>query len=286
MKIMTSKKYRLGDDRDYELIKDAVSFHADTRGSYFWSPAPNANGRRTSEHRRNAEAVNATIRVIEVLKTKEKEHALEINQRYKESCRNVYVTSEFYWDGKKTNITRVKNILKCIPALPPAVHVISDLLEVRLERGKSNVYVAGKKVAFCKNLILQIPADEAGDYDGIDSIDDAAAVAVEKHHVHGDEGRSRRLLSRTDEFWGHCSNLQAWHEHGYDTRILHSNIAFTLLKALAMAGDEVASRVLAWDVKDRWDSGSEATRKAIRRSFHGYELDKFGISHVNESDLD
>ncbi|KKN50191.1 hypothetical protein LCGC14_0635370, partial [marine sediment metagenome] len=38
------------------------------------------------------------------------------------------------------------------------------------------------------------------------------------------------------EFWGHCSNFQVWAEQNYDTRLLHSNLSFPLLKKLTEIG--------------------------------------------------
>jgi hypothetical protein len=39
-------------------------------------------------------------------------------------------------------------------------------------------------------------------------------------------------------FWAHCSNLETWGENNYDTRLIHSNLAFPLLKKLTEAGDQ------------------------------------------------
>ena len=47
-------------------------------------------------------------------------------------------------------------------------------------------------------------------------------------------------ITPKQEFWGHCSNIQAWVECEYDTRLLHSNLSFPLLKALSDAGDQLA----------------------------------------------
>ncbi|MCK4382291.1 MAG: hypothetical protein KAW66_03270, partial [Candidatus Lokiarchaeota archaeon] len=57
------------------------------------------------------------------------------------------------------------------------------------------------------------------------------------------------------EFWGHCSNIQAWFEHGYDTRILMSNISFPLLRELTKAGDPQAKKVYKEEIALRLESG-------------------------------
>jgi len=62
------------------------------------------------------------------------------------------------------------------------------------------------------------------------------------------------LLAR-EEFKGHCSNLQAWVEYDYDTRLLHRNLAFPLLKRLVSVGDGKAKHRFFLEVEKRFKSG-------------------------------
>ena len=129
---------------------------------------------------------------------------------------------------------------------------INEYLELRLENGRSNIYIKGRLVNQCKYLLLTLSNDNFQDYDDIESIDEAA----EKLDRSLERGGSKRFyLSPKDEFWGHCSNLQAWYENGYDTRILHRNLAFPLLKALMEAGDKQARRVFKEQIALRLESG-------------------------------
>ncbi|GAG33309.1 unnamed protein product, partial [marine sediment metagenome] len=106
---------------------------------------------------------------------------------------------------------------------------VNKYLELKLESAKTNLYVGGKLFNQCKFLLLNIPEDGVRDYDEIESIDEAA----EELDSSMEPGRLKKhYLSPDTEFWGHCSNLQAWYENDYDTRMLHRNLAFTLLKAL------------------------------------------------------
>ena len=57
------------------------------------------------------------------------------------------------------------------------------------------------------------------------------------------------------EFWGHCSNLQSWYKHDYDTRLLHSNLSFPLLKRLTKVGDPLANKVFKEEIAKRLASG-------------------------------
>ena len=63
------------------------------------------------------------------------------------------------------------------------------------------------------------------------------------------------IIPPETEFWGHCSNLQVWFENNYDTRLLHSNLAFPLLKRLTEVGDNQAKNVFNEEIVKRLRSG-------------------------------
>jgi len=78
-------------------------------------------------------------------------------------------------------------------------------------------------------------------------------------------------------------NLQVWAENNYDTRILHSNLAFPLLKALANAGDPVAKRVFKSEVATRFSSNFEPVKmyllaEGYLKSFTEEELEVIGAT--------
>ena len=70
-------------------------------------------------------------------------------------------------------------------------------------------------------------------------------------------------LSPEDEFRGHCSNLQAWIENDYDTRLIHYNLAFPLLKRLTEAGDLLAKKVFKEEIAKRYKSGFPSVVKYL-----------------------
>ena len=127
---------------------------------------------------------------------------------------------------------------------------INEYLELRLEKGKTNIYVEGRLFNQCKYLLLKMPSDNFKNLEDIDSIDEAA-----ENLDRSLERANNHYISPETEFWGHCSNLQAWYENNYDTRILHRNLAFPLLKALVEAGDKIAKREFKEQVALRLESG-------------------------------
>ena len=142
--------------------------------------------------------------------------------------------------------TQIKPISKF---LIPKYFKINDHLSLRLENGKSNIYVGGKLFNQCKYLLLNIPKNNLSEFKKIESIDEAAIKLNKKMET------NHKIIPPETEFWGHCSNLQAWSEGNYDTRMLHSNIAFPLLRELVKEGDVLARKVFKQEVAKRLESG-------------------------------
>lgn len=124
---------------------------------------------------------------------------------------------------------------------------------------KTNIYVQGKKFRQCMFLLLEIPIKEINSFDEITSIDEASELLdrseeTEDASEEQEENGYQKIPPET-EFWGHCSNLQAWYENGYDTRLIHRNLAFPLLRELTDAGDPLAKRVFREEIAQRLESG-------------------------------
>lgn len=140
---------------------------------------------------------------------------------------------------------------------------VNQYITLKLEYGRTFIYVDGKKFIQCIRLILNIPKDDVPLYDEVDSIDEAAKLY--STHIHQNRIIGGRMgvrgpnqshnITSEQEFWGHCSNIQAWVEHDYDTRILMSNISFPLLRELTKAGDPKASKVYKEEIALRLESG-------------------------------
>ncbi|MFX1569084.1 MAG: DNRLRE domain-containing protein [Promethearchaeota archaeon] len=140
---------------------------------------------------------------------------------------------------------------------------INQYITLKLINGRTHIYVNGKRFIQCIRLILNIPRDDISLYDEVDSIDEAAKVynkhVFQNRIVRGPMARpdlnQSHDITPEQEFWGHCSNIQAWVEHDYDTRILMSNISFPLLRELTIAGDPKAKRIYKEEIALRLESG-------------------------------
>ena len=104
----------------------------------------------------------------------------------------------------------------------------------------------------CKYILLNIPIDQIEFLEQIDSIDEAAVKL--DHSLEGPSHHNGEISPEL-EFWVHCSNLPAWAEHGYNTRLLHSNISFPLLKELTRVKDNAAIKIFKEEIAKRFLSG-------------------------------
>jgi hypothetical protein len=113
----------------------------------------------------------------------------------------------------------------------------------------------------CKRLILNIPKPFIYEFDEVNSIEDAFAKneSIWLREVFGNR-QMKVQISAEEEFRGHCSNLQVWYENDYDTRLLHSNLSFPLLRQLTRVGDPKAKKVFKSEVAIRFEEGNETVR--------------------------
>ena len=138
---------------------------------------------------------------------------------------------------------------------------INQFITLKLELGKTFIYVNGKKFLQCIRLALSIQKSNVQMYDQINSIDEAAdlyAKQIFQNRIFPEEyaiTSQGHDITAEQEFWGHCSNIQAWVEHDYDTRILKSNISFPLLRELTQAGDPIAKKVFKEEIALRIEDG-------------------------------
>jgi hypothetical protein len=120
---------------------------------------------------------------------------------------------------------------------------INEYLTLRLEDRKTVIYINGEQFRQCIALLLTIPREVFFNEEGVNSIDEAARLYSHVYHSEINEKGRAYVLTPEQEFFGHCSNLQAWYENDYDTRLLHSNLSFPLLKRLTEVGDPLAKKV-------------------------------------------
>jgi len=146
------------------------------------------------------------------------------------------------------------------------VFKVNQYISLKLEDGRKGketvIYVNGKRFNQCKFLLLNIPVDKIKLFDEIESVDEAS----EKLDRSLEKGSKLKgsFIPPEIEFWGHCSNLQVWFENDYNTRLIHSNLAFPLLKRLTEVGDHLAKKVFKEEIAKRFLSGHLPVMEYLR----------------------
>jgi len=142
------------------------------------------------------------------------------------------------------------------------------------------IYVNERRFDQCKFLLLKIPIEEIKTFDELESIDEA----VEKldrslEPIHGPS----EVIPPDVEFWGHCSNLQVWFENDYDSRLLHRNLAFPLLKRLTEVGDPLARKVFKDEIAKRLKKSSPVVVEYLINEDYFKYLNREEIESLLES---
>lgn len=160
--------------------------------------------------------------------------------------------------------------------------VLSRNLSLKLEKDQTVIYVAGERFNQCKYILLSRKIDRLEDLLSLDSIDELAG----KLDNSMERKRNTIKISPETEFWAHCSNLQIWYENDYDSRLLHSNLAFPLLKKLTEVGDIKAQRVFKEEIAKRFESRYPAVvAYLIREKYYEFLPFDYLIDIIIDKDL-
>lgn len=139
------------------------------------------------------------------------------------------------------------------------VFELNSYLSVRFRARKTVIYIKEEPFIACKYLFMNAPSIKSiASFDSIDQMSEYLNGQLERELTREEIG-----LSPEDEFWGHCSNLQVWVENGYDSRLLHRNLAFPLLKKLVAVGDAKAKKIFSQEVTKRFKNRSPTVQKFL-----------------------
>lgn len=138
---------------------------------------------------------------------------------------------------------------------------INEHLILHLKGNTTFIYVAGELFQHCKSLAVALPENmkEFSKINNIESMDELGDL-VRKYE---DDLLEVEPLSPEEEFWGHCSNIETWYEHDYDTLLIDSGLGFPLLKKLTEVGDKKARKVFKEEIYKRMKSGHYSTLKVM-----------------------
>ena len=141
---------------------------------------------------------------------------------------------------------------------PKRVVNIDEHITLKLILDKTLIYVCGGLFLTCQKIVLTLAPTDFKDYEGFTGIDDI----LEFYHAEGRplEVKENKLsITPEEEFWAHCSNMQAWVESGYNTHVLSKHISFPILARLSKKGISQFILLLKEELIDRLKSGGYKT---------------------------
>jgi len=163
---------------------------------------------------------------------------------------------------------------------------VNKYITLKLVDNKTIIYVNDEWFDQCKFILTRKKIFDLDNILKIDSVDELADLSIDEMAENLDhrlEGESPELIEIPTHvrFWVHCSNLQVWTENNYDTRLLHSNLSFPLLKKLTEVGDAQARRVFKEEIAKRIESGYPSVIKYLINEGYIKFLDKEEFSSLD-----
>ncbi len=154
---------------------------------------------------------------------------------------------------------------------------INQYITLKLEHRKTEIYIQGKRFLQCKHIFF-INAHRNTQQSIIGSIDEAKVFLTSGEEI----GPESFGITPEEEFWAHCSNLQTWAENNYNTNLLHSNLAFPLLKILTRVGDPTAKKMFKNEIIKKF----EECKKNLFVNTIRFLLDEEYYKFLNENELE
>lgn len=152
---------------------------------------------------------------------------------------------------------------------------VNEFITLKLENSKTFIYVNNELFNQCISVFTRTNTEELEDLLEIESVDELAEKSIDD--MTEDLDPELINIPAKVRFWVHCSNMQVWAENNYDSRLIHSNLAFPLLKKLMEVGDVKAKRVFKEEIAKRLKFGSYWTQKFL--FIEGY------VSYLTQEEL-
>ncbi len=125
---------------------------------------------------------------------------------------------------------------------------VNEYISLKLENNDTVLYLNRERFRQCSHVLTTINANEIEKVNLLESVDEIKQISEKNFPV---------KISPEVKYFVHCSNLQAWAENNYDTRMLHSNLSFLLLRKLYEIGDPLAKKYFKEEIYKRLESGYE-----------------------------
>ena len=126
---------------------------------------------------------------------------------------DIYYLKKLLYDVSFEALRKTEEFKDLI--VPAKVFEVNEFISLKLIFSKTLIYVYDDLFLNCQKVALNLVPSEFEKYKDFDNIDDI--IEFSKSHMPSEESIS---ITPEEEFWAHCSNMQAWVENDYDSCIL------------------------------------------------------------------
>ncbi len=187
---------------------------------------------------------------------------------------NIYFLDKVLDDSRFAEIHNNASFSKLVK--PKLEYKVNDHISLKLFKEKTIIYIFNKVFLTCQRLVLNIPVENMNTYDHYTSIDqiveNSEILPIQKANIN---------ISSGEEFWAHCSNIQAWVEHDYSTQILAYEISFGILNKLSKNGVKKAQMIFKEEIIKRL----KISPRDIKPSTIVYFLEEGYISILSQEEI-
>lgn len=141
------------------------------------------------------------------------------------------------------------------------------VLVVKLINNSTRIYIGGKEVITCRSIALKIPEKNLSALKNIESINDIIDQYDKEHWNENSERfgynykeKGKFEITPELDFFVNCSNLEAWVENDYDTRLLDYRLSFPLLKHLTLNNIPRAKIRFKEEILKRYYNGTKNSK--------------------------
>ncbi len=195
--------------------------------------------------------------------------------KYLEKCfrLEIYYLLEFLNDKRFKSLRNSEEFKDLYT--PSKVFVVNEYISLKLILLKTIIFIQDSLFLTCQKLALNIVPSEFEKYDDFNNIDDILDFQKKNKFP-----KKEISITPEEEFWAHCSNMQAWAQNNYDTRVLTRYLSFPILAELSKRGIPHFQTLLKEEIIFRIEKGGIKTLR-----FFIEMTDENYLTYLTEEDL-
>ncbi|KKN61851.1 hypothetical protein LCGC14_0517830 [marine sediment metagenome] len=200
------------------------------------------------------------------------EGKLKLSMESLKKCFNekIYYLKKLFTDDNFDALKETKEFKELIA--PTKVFQVNKFISLKLIFEKSLIYICDELFLACNKVALSLAPSKFEEYSDFDDIDKIIDFYKSKFYP-----KEEVMITPEEEFWAHCSNMQAWVDNDYNTCILSKNLSFPILTELSKREIPYFKILFKEELITRIKKGGIKTLL--------FFLDEYYLNYLTEEDL-